>query len=1495
MMDSHNLRKRAERIKAKAARRARFKRIVALMAVFVLVLTTVRLTMPANAVTPALICGLEEHTHTEACYSESGELICGLEEHTHSEDCYEKGGTLTASAEDGALISCAYEAGILHEGTAMTVRQAAAAETEQIRNTVNAIIGDASREASVLQPYEISFVYNDSGEVEPDGNVDVTVQFAVPVAAASADTEWRLYHITDDGQAQDVTGSALITTDGSNNVNGIRFSAGSFSFYALAGIDAAEQSETAEAAAASDAKENAESEAAESKTPKAPAKAVRKAPQAAPVDLAGYLSGASLVIDGQEVSAGQWDGIKVNKDYKLKLSFKESGSHCFPDDDTPMVYKLPDGLEVKDLETTFDCTIGSVRITGNKLIVNKDAGTVTMIWNTQDPNFAALTQAPNVSMDAELEASFDGSRTSIDFGNGVTKEVTIDDTKGVSINKDGTYDPKTNRINYTLEVTATGDNTNIVVTDEIAGTALTYRHDAAAASKNGGPVGAIDSETDKGFTWKIPEMKNGEVVTITYSADVDLSKIGSENGTVEQTQNGVKVHSDQQPGDDEDKLDFYNKIRYTSLDKSNGTITKDGEDKKTVSWSITYNKEKYRAAGGATITDKMETSSDKANVMSYSGDGIKITVKDANGNTVRSETKSWGDLGIDPATATSWQYTIPETDTEPYEYLVEYTTDVDMTNVLEERDLRNTGDDGKGNSSTGVIKINPGEENTATLKKYVEKASYEDGIDWKIEFEVPANGLKGTELRDYIPKTYFNGKDVYDTLDTSTVQVEGLVDGETWVPDYDPEYADANEARDKYFAIYFYKSAEQTDENKGLKGTGEKRKVTVTFRTLNNKEWLTYAEGTGVGQDFKQHTNKSRLYTNDSILKSDATATLSLVKFKKSHEKGSNEDQYENVTENGVKYPIYRYNLDIEGYGDLDEKGIDITDTYDPRLALTSRGYSGTDTPIVRGGNWDPNGPWVAVGSENVKIDEANHTITFHLSSANVPKDNDGKQFAKLKIVYDMKPKDEAALKEIQEAAVASGTWQTTLDNSATFNGEITRTDKVTYQYNPLEKVYGTDGYNGWDASNTDYPASFTIKANPGKVQLNGGQPLTLTDAYENLSVDLSSITITATGADGSDRKEEVSYNFKGNTGTFIIPDETYVEIFYRARPTQAGKVTFKNTAEMSGQSDTVEKTENFEASASARGNIPKIRIYKYMDGNMMIPLGNAVFALCDKDGNIINYDGGAKAGSPITFTTGPDGYITIRWEKEEYSQEMNFNTRYYFKEIQAPTYKDKDGKDISFEKSDTIFTFMIDENGVPDYKNFTYVNNEVIQVSNKPKKNIDVVLTKVDTANTQKTLDGAEFSLYGEDYVGADGTVNAAAQPEKTGIATAGGGKAELGVLESGTYYLVETKAPDNYVKYDGYIKLVVSSEKVTVVQGTARDEVTPAADEEDPTRLHAEIQVTNSKGYKLPLTGGTGTSLYFGFGALLMLASATLLVHLNLNRKRQQISNRNRRTNRR
>lgn len=46
-------------------------------------------------------CGLEEHTHTDACYGEvSGEIVCGLEAHTHSDECLDEDGNLSCGLEE---------------------------------------------------------------------------------------------------------------------------------------------------------------------------------------------------------------------------------------------------------------------------------------------------------------------------------------------------------------------------------------------------------------------------------------------------------------------------------------------------------------------------------------------------------------------------------------------------------------------------------------------------------------------------------------------------------------------------------------------------------------------------------------------------------------------------------------------------------------------------------------------------------------------------------------------------------------------------------------------------------------------------------------------------------------------------------------------------------------------------------------------------------------------------------------------------------------------------------------------------------------------------------------------------------------------------------------------------------------------------------------------------------------------------------------------------
>ena len=44
--------------------------------------------LPAITLERKTVCGQEEHSHTEECYSSDGQLACGKTEHTHTESCY---------------------------------------------------------------------------------------------------------------------------------------------------------------------------------------------------------------------------------------------------------------------------------------------------------------------------------------------------------------------------------------------------------------------------------------------------------------------------------------------------------------------------------------------------------------------------------------------------------------------------------------------------------------------------------------------------------------------------------------------------------------------------------------------------------------------------------------------------------------------------------------------------------------------------------------------------------------------------------------------------------------------------------------------------------------------------------------------------------------------------------------------------------------------------------------------------------------------------------------------------------------------------------------------------------------------------------------------------------------------------------------------------------------------------------------------------------------
>ncbi|RII41278.1 isopeptide-forming domain-containing fimbrial protein [Galactobacter valiniphilus] len=169
-------------------------------------------------------------------------------------------------------------------------------------------------------------------------------------------------------------------------------------------------------------------------------------------------------------------------------------------------------------------------------------------------------------------------------------------------------------------------------------------------------------------------------------------------------------------------------------------------------------------------------------------------------------------------------------------------------------------------------------------------------------------------------------------------------------------------------------------------------------------------------------------------------------------------------------------------------------------------------------------------------------------------------------------------------------------------------------------------------------------------------------------------------------------------------------------------------------------------------------------------------------------------------------------------------------------------------------------------------IKNKTQLYVNDPKNLVDsnevstpwgaLKITKVQKADTTKTLAGAEFEIYATDAAG-NKTGNALVNP-KTGttkFTTGTDGTVSVDGLKVGKYIVIETKAPLGY-------KLDSTQRPVTIVAGS--------------TATPVQLQVTNDQvpPFELPLTGSTGIALFVGVGVALIAASFLLAAV----RRRQQ-----------
>ena len=164
------------------------------------------------------------------------------------------------------------------------------------------------------------------------------------------------------------------------------------------------------------------------------------------------------------------------------------------------------------------------------------------------------------------------------------------------------------------------------------------------------------------------------------------------------------------------------------------------------------------------------------------------------------------------------------------------------------------------------------------------------------------------------------------------------------------------------------------------------------------------------------------------------------------------------------------------------------------------------------------------------------------------------------------------------------------------------------------------------------------------------------------------------------------------------------------------------------------------------------------------------------------------------------------------------------------------------------------------DYYNtawVSYPNSETEQDKVKVETfKIDVF--KYDQAD-EKGLAGAEFALYDETAIDQDGNLIEGATPVLEGIVSGEDGHVVIDGLDAGKYALVETKAPDNYVKSDTPLMLAIEAG------------IEPNV---------ANVKFANSK---IPHTGGMGTTLFTIGGVVLLAAAGTLFV---VSRRKQQHS---------
>ena len=973
-------------------------------------------------------------------------------------------------------------------------------------------------------------------------------------------------------------------------------------------------------------------------------------------DLNTLLTGVTVKLNGQKINAGDEVTVDKGDKFELHLDLEENDFYQFMDDSTPMTYQLPDGINLGEAFTTYIVVNMGIdgKVYRNPLTYDPTTNTVTLTWNTKDPNFKKLTSTDNTKVTIDLSGYFNEDASHVDFGLGLEVDVKHEEHHDANVEKNGQIympgeqgNPYGNNpaIKYTVKVTSDG-TTTVNVNDTVEGSAVSLDTTNWSAESNKGTT-ITPVFNKKGFSLNGQSLQDGEEVTIEYWGIVDTSKVANlRNVTYSETGNKVTLTGENIP---EKEVTHYehevsaNKTHKTST--SVGPIVEDESGKKTqvVEWKIVVNDNPIDAIGGSTINDSISESS--RDIMSYdTSTAPHMTVYDANGNVVRNSPITWQELGItDPATQKSWTYNIPGSD-GAYKYEITYSTIVDVTNMTAPSSVTNNVETKVGDTTgTGNVGPKPEDQKYTVSKTRVDVKG--DEVTWSITVTLDPDNYSSFDIEDIFPTMTTAEFGATDTLKPGSIEITGL-EGTEWYK-LEEKYEHTTDAYKKYgddknpssIIFHIYKDGKNPDgsinENPihpGIDTTSGQRTITIQLTTINNTRWLEFAVQPGVQESFLQHTNTAKV----GNVRDTATATpMESTVYK--YRGDSNISRVPQVNEGytdadrsgGISYPMWTFRVVAGG---VREDTVQITDYFDTDLfkIYMPDPVDINKMPRFWGGNKDKKyAAQEQLANEYLSYVEGDGKVTF--TATNIPKD-DKAYYDFYMVEYNLIPKNEEAWTSIKRLAMENG-GEYLFNNTAQY-GDSTDELKFKYEYDIIDK----SSVSVPDADTGITLEKYTIKINPDKLKIlpedSDEQYMTMTDTYsKNLSVDFSSIHVTAVDKDGNDRTSEVTWDYRGHTGTFTIPDETYVVITYSARVVgEPGSVqAISNTAYMEGHSDTVSGERVVDMSGSSTAERVRVRLFKFAADHMEGGLDGAKFRLLDQDKNPVK----DLHGNDIVYTTG--------------------------------------------------------------------------------------------------------------------------------------------------------------------------------------------------------------------------------------------------------------------